>query len=177
MDANAPIALIGASYNTVDSAERDFTAVWAARHGVGFHHTSVAVLTKGHEGNLRVERSNSTAKHLEWGGALLGGALFVLARPAGIGVLAAVGVSGASAIIAHLHQQARPEDLAEIAALLEAGAAGLVVVVLNRGGLEMMPLLEHAERWSSVDMVWGDLEDELAQDFARPSSGGVLVAT
>jgi len=177
MDANAPIALISASYSTVDGAVRDFTSVWAARHGGGFLHTSVAVLTKDSEGTLRVRRSNSTAKHLEWGGALLGGALFVLAPPAGISVLAGVGVSGAGAMISHFREQACPEDLAEAAALLEAGAAGLVVVVLNREGRAMTSLLENAERWSSVDMVWGALEEELAQDFARPSSGVVLVAT
>jgi hypothetical protein len=37
-------------------------------------------------------------------------------------------------------------------------------------------LLEHAAELSSVDMLWGDLEEELCQDFARPLSGAVLVA-
>jgi hypothetical protein len=41
----------------------------------------------------------------------------------------------------------------------------------------MTPLIEHAERRTTVDMVWGDLEEELAHDFARPSSGGALVPT
>lgn len=177
MKANAPIALLGGGYSTVDGAVRDFTSVWAARHGGGFHHTSVAVLTKDREGNLQVERSNNTAKHLEWGGALLGAALFLLAPRAGIGVFATVGVSGAGAMIAHFRQQASPEDLAELATVLDAGAAGLVVVELNRGGRDMTPLLENAERTTSVDMVWGDLEEELSHDFARPSSGVVLVAT
>jgi hypothetical protein len=177
MNANAPIALLGAGYSTVDGAVRDFTAAWAARQDGGFHHLSVAVLTKDEDGNLRVERSNNTAKHLEWGGALLGAALFLLAPPAGIGVFATVGLSGAGAMIAHFREQARPEDLAELASVLEAGTAGLVAVALNRSGWSMTPLLEHAERRSSVDMVWGDLEEELAHDFARPSSGGVLVTT
>ena len=95
MDVNAPIALIGASYRNVDSAVHDFTSVWAARHDGDFHHTSVAVLTKDCDGRLHVERHNSTAKHLEWGGALLGAALVMLAPAAGVAVLAGVGLSGA----------------------------------------------------------------------------------
>ena len=83
MDVNAPIALIGAGYRDRDGALQDFTSVWAARHDGDFHHTSVAVLTKDCGGRLHVERHNSTAKHLEWGGALLGAALVVLAPAAG----------------------------------------------------------------------------------------------
>ena len=67
MDVNAPIALIGASYGDRDSAVRDFTSVWEARHDGDFHHTSVAMLTKDCDGRLHVDRHNSTAKHLEWG--------------------------------------------------------------------------------------------------------------
>jgi hypothetical protein len=177
MNANAPIALLSAGYSTVDGAQRDFASVWAARQDGGFQHMSVAVLTRDQGAGLQVERSNNTAKHLEWGGALLGAALFLLAPPAGIGVFATVGLSGAGAMIAHFREQACPDELADAASVLQAGAAGLVVVVLNRSGGSMTPLLESAQRRSSIDMVWGDLEEELAHDFARPSSGGVLVAS
>jgi hypothetical protein len=175
MDINAPIGLLAAGYSSVGDAEQDFAAVWAARNGGGFHHTSVAVLTKDDEGNLQVERSNNTAKHIEWGGAPLGAALFLLAPSAGVSLLTTVGMSGAGAMIDHFRQQAPAEDLAELATVLGAGAAGLLVVVLNRGSGAMTPLLENAERCSSVDMVWADLEEELSQDFARSSSGVVLV--
>jgi hypothetical protein len=176
MNVNAPIGLLAAGYSSVDGAEQDFASVWTTRNDGGFHHTSVAVLTKDDEGNLQVERSNNTAKHIEWGGALLGAALYLLAPPAGAAVLTTVGMSGVGAMIDHFRQQAPPEGLAELATMLESGAAALVVVVLNRGSAAMTPLLENAERCSSVDMVWADLEEELSQDFARSSSGAVLVA-
>src|SRR4051794_26057346 len=99
MDVNAPIALIGANYRTRESAFDDFTSVWAARHDGDFHHTSAAVLSKDPDGRLRVELHNSTAKHLEWGGALLGSALVVLAPATGIEILARVGWSGAGALV------------------------------------------------------------------------------
>jgi hypothetical protein len=176
MDANAPIALISAGYRTVEGAVQDFTSVWAARSVGGFHHTSVALLVKDDDANLQVVRSNNTAKHLEWGGAPLGAALFLVAPPAGLAVFATVGVSGAGAMIDHFRHDASPSDLAELATVLQAGAAGLVVVVLNRCSGAMAPLLQNAERCASIDLVWGDLEEELSQDFAHPSSGAVLVA-
>jgi uncharacterized membrane protein len=177
MNVNAPIALVGASYITLDGAVRDFTSVWGARHDGSFHHTSVAVLTKDGDGNLHVERSNSTAKHLEWGGALLGAALFVLAPTVGIKVLTGIGVSGAGAMVGHFHQHAAQEDIAEIASLLELGAAGLAVVALNRQGRAVTPLLTNANGRSSVDMPWGDLEEELSRDFVRSTSARFLVSS
>jgi uncharacterized membrane protein len=176
MDVNAPFALIGASYRSRDSAAHDFASVWAARHDGDFHHTSVGVLTRERDGRLHVERHNSTAKHLEWGGALLGSALVVLAPPAGVEILAAVGWSGAGAMVGHFRQHADPQDLAAIARVLEVGSSALVVVVVNRGGHVVTPLLSHADRRASVDMPWGDLEEELSADFAHPALSSALVA-
>jgi hypothetical protein len=176
MDVNAPFALIGASYRSRDSAVHDFASVWAARHDGDFHHTSVAVLSKDCGGRLHVERHNSTAKHLEWGGALLGAALAVVAPTAGVEILSAVGWSGAGAMVGHFRQHADPEELATIAGLLEAGSSSLVAVVVNRQGQAVTPLLSHADGRASVDMPWGDLEEELAADFAHPTSGRALLA-
>jgi hypothetical protein len=176
MDVNAPIALIGASYVDRDSAVRDLTSVWEARHHGDFHHTAVAMLTKDCDGRLHVHRHNSTAKHLEWGGALLGAALVVLAPAAGIELLAGVGLSGAGAMVGHFRQHADPEDLAAITSLVEAGDAALVVVVVNRQGQMMTPLFTHADGRASVDMPWGDLEEELSADFAHRAFERSLVA-
>jgi hypothetical protein len=176
VDVNAPIALIGASYRDRDSAVHDFTSVWAARHEGDFHHTSVGLLTRDCDGRLHCARHNSTAKHLEWGGALLGAGLAVLVPAVGTEILAVVGLSGAGAMVGHFRQHADPEDLAAIASVLEVGAFALVVVVVNRRGQELTPLLSHADGRASVDMPWGDLEEELSADFAHPTSGKALVA-
>jgi hypothetical protein len=168
MNANAPISLLTAGYRTRDAAFQDFTTVWSARQDGEFHHTALAVLAKDAGGSLRVERANSTAKHLVWGGALLGGALFVLAPATGVGMLATVGLSGAGAIIGHIRRNTDPADLAGAADLLTNGDRGLVAVVVNRRADVVTPLLAHAAARSSVDMVWGDLEEELCQYFANP---------
>ena len=176
MDVNAPIALIGASYRNRDSAVHDFTSVWAARHEGDFHHTSVGLLTRDCDGRLHFARHNSTAKHLEWGGALLGAGLVVLVPAVGIEILSVVGLSGAGAMVGHFRHHADPEDLAAIASRLEVGTSALVVVVVNRQGQMMTPLFTHADGCASVDMPWGDLEEELSADFAHPTFGRALVA-
>ena len=177
MNANAPICLVTASYSTHDGAVQDFETVWRSRRDGDFHHTAIALLSKDPGGRLGIERSSSTAKHLVWGGALLGGALFVLAPATGVEMLATVGLNGAGAIIYHFRRNTDPADLAETALLLEEGITGLVVVVVNRPGEVMTPLLTQAQRTSSVDMLWGDLEEELCRDFTTPPSDMVLVAT
>jgi hypothetical protein len=177
MKVNAPISLVTASYSAHDEAVADYQTVWGARHDDEFHHTALAVLTRDSGGALHVERNNSTAKHLVWGGALLGGALFVLAPTVGVEMLATVGLNGAGALIYHFRRNTDPAELAESADLLEDGASGLVVVVVNRRGAAMTPLLAHARRSSSVDMLWGDLEEELCRDFTTPLADSVLVAT
>jgi hypothetical protein len=170
MHVHAPLALIAASYASPDGAVHDFEAVWGARHDGGFHHTAIAVVTRDADGRLEVGRTNSTAKHLEWGGALLGGALFVVAPAAGADLLATVGLSGAGAIVGHIRQNADPSALAATAEILESNTTGLVVVLVNHRGEGVTPLLGHAAHRSCVHMVWGDLEEELAHDFSRPRS-------
>jgi len=177
MNPDAPISLLTASYGTRERAVQDFQSVWGARHDGDFHHTAVALLRKGPDGALDVERSNSTAKHLVWGGALLGGALFVLVPATGVQILATVGLDGAGALIYHFRRNADPRELADTALLLEEGDTGLVVVAVNRRGAALTPLLAHAQRSASVDLLWGDLEEELCRDLMSERSDLVRLAS
>jgi hypothetical protein len=177
MNRNAPIALVTASYESGAAAMEDFATVWSTRDEGDFHHTSIAVLRRDSDHDFRVERHNSTAKHLIWGGALLGGPLFVLAPAAGAEMLATAGMAGAGAIIGHVHQNSHPADLARLADRLDEGTWGLVAVVVNRRGQIVIPLLAQADRSSSVDLPWGDLEEELCHDLAGPLPGMALVGS
>jgi hypothetical protein len=177
MKPDAPLSLVAAGYSTRGSALQDFTALWGSRFDGDFHHTSIALLGRDTRRELRVERHNSTAKHLVWGGALLGGALVVVAPTTGVGMLAAVGMTGAGAIIDHLRHHGDARELCAIADLLDESDWGVVAVLVNRCGEVMTPLLARADRRRSMDMPWGDLEEELCHDFSTPLSGDVLVAT
>src|SRR3954447_15826578 len=170
MNANAPISLVAASYGTRQRAVEDFESVWDARRAGTFHHTAVALLRRTVVDTVDVERSNSTAEHLLWGGALLGGALFVLVPAAGVRLFADVGLDGAGALVYHFRRHADPDGLATGARLLSEGQTGLVVVTVNRSGEVVAPLLRHAQRCAWLDLPWGDLEEELSRDLATQGS-------
>ncbi|CCH88237.1 protein of unknown function [Modestobacter italicus] len=177
MDANAPISLVVAAYPDLDDAGRDSAAVWAAREEGDFHHTSVALLDRDRGDDLQVAQTDSTAKHLVWGGALMGGAVFVLDPPTGAKLLTRTGLTGAGAIVAHVQRNARPSALADAAALLAASPTSLVVVAVNRRAAAVTALLGRAAMTATVDLVWGDLEEELCRDLVRPRSDALLPAS
>ncbi len=168
MDANTPITLAAARYGSRDAAVNDFQAVWEARHEGDFDHTAVAVLTKDASGKLQVERHDSTAKHLAWGGAILGAALVVVAPPAGASVLASAGViGGAGAMVGHFHRNIPKQDVEAVAELLESGQSGLVVVAVNRLGTDIEPLLANADKTVITNTTWGDLDVEIEKEIAN----------
>jgi len=170
------MSVVVAAYCDLDSAGQDFGTVWRARTDGDFHHTSIALLRRDLAQGLHVELSNSTAKHLLWGGALLGGPVFLLAPAVGAAMLCGCGFAGAGAITGHIRRQADPAALADAAGLLGAGPVSLVVVAVNRRAVDVSVLLERATATAAVDMLWGDLEEELSQDFAEPLSGTALYA-
>jgi hypothetical protein len=92
MKKDTPIALAVATYGDRGTAVNDFDRVMDAKRGGSFDHVAVGVVTKGTDGKVQIERHDSTAKHLAWGGALIGGAMFVVAPPL---APAALGLGGA----------------------------------------------------------------------------------
>jgi hypothetical protein len=176
MNVNAPISVVVAAYSDLDAAAQDFITVWGARADGDFHHTSIALLSRDLDDELQVQLTDSTAKYLHWGGALMGGPIFMLAPAAGVKLLTLSGPTGAGAIIGHIQQNADPVALADAAGLLCASPISLVIVAVNRCAAEIAVLLAQATRTATVDMVWGDLEEELSQDFVKPLAEAVLSA-
>ena len=176
MNVNAPIALVAASYSTSDGAVQDFEAVWRTREEGGFHHTSIAVLSRDVDGRSR-SGGTTAPPSTSSGWCAARRRPLVLAPAAGVEVLTAVGLSGAGAIVGHFRLNADPDELDTAARLLERGTSALLVVLVNRRGDSIAPLLGHADHSSSVDMVWGDLEEELAVDFSRRRTSPALIAS
>ena len=137
MDANTPIVLATATYPDRELAVEDFKTVWSARADGEFDHTAVAVVTKDANGKLKIDRHDSTSKHLAWTGA----ALAVVAP--GVGVVAG---AGAGAIIGHFHHNIPKDKVREAGTLLESGQAGLIIVAVNKKGTDISPLLRNAEK-------------------------------
>ena len=175
MRTTATITLTTATYSTHDDAVHDLDDAWNARHDDRCRHTATAVLTRDPHGFLRVERSRSTARHLAWGGALLGGALFLVAPAAGAGVLSSAGLSGAGVFIAHFHDHLLPEDIANSARLLKRAAHAVFVVLVEDDGGASTSLLPRARSTASMALPWGELDEELAWDKVNRRLGTVLV--
>jgi hypothetical protein len=178
MRSTATITLTMATYSAHDDAVRDFDDSWSGRHDDRLRQTATAVLTRDPQGFLQVERSRSTARHLAWGGALLGGALFLVAPTAGAGILTSAGLNGAGVFIAHFHDHLRREDIAHCARLLEQQPYAVVVVlVVDDEDGAATPRLPRARTTASMGIPWGELDEELAWDKVNRRLGTVLVPT
>lgn len=159
MDPNTPMVIAAARYRDRAAAVEDFNNVWNAKRQGDFDHIAAAVLTKGSEGQLQVERHDSTAKHLAWGGALLGAALVVIAPPAGVSTLATVGgFAGAGGLVGHFWHNIPKEKVEEASNLLDSGESGLLVVATNHEDSDIAALLTHAEKTVVINTPAGDLE-------------------
>ena len=119
---------------------------------------TLAVLTKDENGQLQVERHDSTTKHLGWTGVAIGAALTVVCPPAGVAAVAAGGAAGAGVgtWVGHFWHQIPKEDIHELGDLLESGESAIFVVTVNPKGTDIAPLLEHPERSKVVQTKAGD---------------------
>ena len=164
MRNDTPITLAVATYGNRAGAVSDFDRVMAAKTSGSFDHVAVAVMTKDVDGHVEVERHDSTAKHLAWGGALVGGALFVIAPPLaptalGIGGGAsAAGLAGAGGIAGHFWHNVPKETIREMTDALEVGDSALVIVAVNPEGSDLTPLLAGAQKVVVDATTKGDLE-------------------
>ena len=144
----------------------------------------MAVLTKNANGELQVERHDSTAKHLAWGGALVGAGMVIaapVAAPVAIawtagagGGVGAAGLAAVGGLAGHLWRNIPKEKVREMGELLESGESGLMVVGVNKKAADIHPLLSHAQKIVVDDTTKGDLDalyDEAVKDAtAEPAS-------
>jgi len=168
MRADTPITVAVAVYADRAACLEDYHAVREAKTEGEFDHIAVAVVTKRPDESLEVERHDSTAKHLAWGGALLGGTAVLLAPAAAPVVLAtslgagggvtAAGLAGAGGITGHLWRNIPKEKVREMSDLLDTGESALMVVAVNKLGSDIGPLLANASKKVVDDSTKGDLE-------------------
>jgi hypothetical protein len=159
MKPDTPITLAVAKYATREGAVADWKTVLGVKHEGEFDHMAVAVLTKDADGNLQVERHDTTAKHLAWVGA----ALVVVAPPAGIAAIA--GGAGVGALVGHFWHNIPKAKIQEASELLDSGESGLIVVAVNRKSTDVKPLLSNAEASTIVETEAGQLDAELDKEL------------
>ena len=134
-----PVVLAVATYAATADADHDFDSACLVGREGRLEHVAAAVLEKGADGRLEIRRHDSTAEHLAFPGALLGGAITVIAPPLGIAFLAPVLPTRAAwaavgAIVAQFWHHIPRDTLRRLSDLLESGQAALVVVAVNHTG-------------------------------------------
>jgi len=169
--SDKPTTIAVATYSDKASAEQDFDAIRGIKHSGQLDHLAIAFVERDEEGKLKIDRHDSTAKHLAWGGGVLGGVLAVISAPLGIvflGPLAASvgGWAAVGGLVGHFWHNIPKDEVRRMSEVLEAGEFGLVVVAVNPSGVDIDALLANASDKSVTDGVT-DLDGALDDAFAQ----------
>jgi uncharacterized membrane protein len=156
--SNKPATVAVATYADKADAELDYEAVRGVKSAGQLDHIAVAIVEKDADGKLQLDRHDSTAKHLAWGGGILGAAATVVFAPLGIvfmGQLVAntAVLAGAGGLAGHFWHNIPKDEVRKMSDLLDAGEVGLVIVAVNPDGTDVGALLGRAESKHVVDGV------------------------
>jgi uncharacterized membrane protein len=167
--SDKPVTVAVATYTNKAAAEQDFDTLHAVKGDGQLDHLAVAVVSKGADGKLKMDRHDTSAKHAAWGTGILGGALTVISAPLGIvflGPLAATTAvwAGVGGLAGHFWKNIPKDEVRKMSDLLEAGDAGLVIVAVNPQGTDIAGLLVNAESVIASTGV-GDADGALDQAF------------
>jgi glucose-6-phosphate dehydrogenase assembly protein OpcA len=172
---NQPLVMAVASYPSTSAAGRDFEAVWQASRARELSRVATALLKKGADGQLTIDSHDNTAKDLSWGGALLGGPLTVIATPLGIQFLVSMMTStnewaSVGVIAGRFWNDIPREQLRQMADLLEARQAAVVVVAVEQDRDAIRALLTHAITKVVTESIWADLETDSPRAIEEPGT-------
>lgn len=164
-----PTTIAVATYANGANAELDYDAIRSVKSAGQFDHIAITMVQKGADGKLETDRHDSTAKHLAWGGGILGAALTVVAAPLGIvflGPLVANSAiyAGVGGLVGHFWRNIPKDEVRKMSDLLETGQFGLVVVAVNPQNTDIAALLGNAIDMVVVDNVV-DTDGELDEAF------------
>ncbi len=156
--SNKPTTVAVATYRAKDTTDLDYEAIRGVKSAGGLDHLAVAVVTKGADGKLQIDRHDSTAKHLAWGGGILGALSSVVFAPLGFvflgPLLTNTAISaGAGGLIGHFWHNIPKDEVHKMGDLLATGEWGLVVVAVNPQGTDVGALLSHAQSKHVVDGI------------------------
>lgn len=170
--ADKPTVLGVATYPDEDAAGADYRAVWRAHHAGGSDLVAAAVLVKGIDGKLHVDRYDTTVTQGSWGCALVGSALAVVAAPLAVVPLSGVATqngtwAGIGGIVGHFWHNIPKSQLLRMSDVLESGQAALVIVAVDRTATDVEALLQNATTTIVAETDAGDIERAYAEALAQ----------
>ncbi|MFF1878974.1 DUF1269 domain-containing protein [Leifsonia sp. NPDC058230] len=171
--ADQPYVAIAAQYGSEDEAVADFDQLHAHFKDTGKHAAfDAAVVVRDKEGNVAIPKRDDGAKHHGGRKGLaigLASGLVVALFPAvalGGALLVAGGAGGGiGALAGHIANKSSAEDLKTISEALDAGSAGIVIVVDPADADDVEKLLTHATRVTRKEIAVDDEQlDNEVQD-------------
>lgn len=170
--ADRPTVLGVATYADKDFAMADFRAVWAVRDAGELEFVAAAVLVKGTDGKMQVDRHDTTATQRSWGCALIGGALAVVAAPLAVVPLSGIATqdgtwAGIGGIVGHFWHNIPKSELLRMSDVLDSGQAALVVVAVDHTAADIEALLQNATTTIVAETDAGDIELAYEEALAR----------
>jgi uncharacterized membrane protein len=166
--ADQPYVAIAAQYGSEDEAVADFDQIHAHYKDAGKHAAfDAAVVVRDKEGKVSIPKRDDGAKHHGGRKGLaigLAGGLVVALFPAvalGGALLAGGGAGGGiGALAGHISNKSSAENLKTISEALDAGSAGIVIVVDPADADEVENLLTHATQVTRNEIAVDDEELE-----------------
>ena len=167
------VVLAVATYTARADADHDFDSARLVGQEGRLDHLRCSGGREGRGRELEIRRHDSTAEHLVFPGALLDGAITVIAPPLGIALLAPVlptreAWARVGAIVGQFWHHFPRDTLRRLSDLLESGQVALVVVAVNHTGEEIAALLTHSTDTIVTDCPRADFEAGLAATTQPP---------
>jgi hypothetical protein len=150
-----------ASYRSKAAAERDFDTIGSAKKERQLDYAA-AVVEKGADGTLTLDRVHHTTAGIASGDALLGAALNVIAAPLGILLLAPAIATQATwadviPLVVHFWHHIPRDELFRMSNLLEAGQAAIAIVAVDHTTEDIRSYLSNATTTLVTDPTVADI--------------------
>jgi len=176
-----PMILFVGTYSNVTDALTDYDSVMATHREGELGHVAAAIVSRDAQGKLQIHRHDTTAKHLAWGGAIVGGLVGVLYPPLGAvlmsgslvggmvtaGTVDAAVLAGMGGVMGHYWRNIPKQDLRELGDTLEMGQAALVVVAIDKEEAEIERAIVKANKRIAKRLARGDVEGAYNEAIAE----------
>jgi uncharacterized membrane protein len=161
--SDKPVFIYAATYAERADALADYDSLIDLHAAKLVGSYDVAVISRGPDGKVHVEKHEKPTQHGAWGGIAVGALVGVLFPPSIIGAAAVGGLVGG--VGAHLRKGISRGDAKELGELLEGGESALIVIGESRLQEQLDKALERAEK--SIEKEIDADSEELKQELRR----------
>ena len=161
--ADEPVFLFIATYDTAEDAQEDYEAVKALHKDKMIGTYDAAVLTKGENGKVHINKHEKPTQHGAWTGVAVGAVVGIIFPPGIIIGAAAGGLIGG--LIGHMWKGMSRKDVKELGEIIDEGQAALIIVGESamKGYLEKALKKANKQVSREIDMEAKELQKQLRQ--------------